>query len=91
MEISWKSRFGLSDDDLRINEPIEGTNGATIKKMNRVNETIRFFMSVAAIPLFGGAGIVFLIIGEINFYSEPVRYQNEPMASIGPYNPSPCL
>ena len=83
LEINWKSRFGLTDDELRINAPIEGTNGATIGKMRKVNETIRFFMGVAAVPVFTGAALGVLLVGEINFYSRPVRYQIEPMANAG--------
>ncbi|KAG5979279.1 hypothetical protein E4U54_006952, partial [Claviceps lovelessii] len=80
LEINWKSRFGITDET--CNEPIEGTNGATVGKMYLVNETVRFFMSVAIVPIFAGAGLAVLILGEINFYSEQMRYQNEPMASI---------
>lgn len=84
LEINFKSRFGWGlDNDLGINEPIQGTNGATVGKMNRVNETIRFFMSVAIVPVFAAAGFAILVIGETNFFSTQVRYENEPMASIG--------
>lgn len=77
LEINWKRRFG--DDD----EPIEGTNGATTKQMNGVNSMIRMFLSVIEVPLFGAAVLAILIIGEINFFSKQVRYQTEPIASIG--------
>jgi hypothetical protein len=84
LEINFKSKFGFGlNTDLPIDEPIEGTNGATLDKMNRVNETVRVFMSVAIVPLFGAAGLAILILGERNFFSEQVKYENEPMASIG--------
>ncbi|KAG6010520.1 hypothetical protein E4U21_005871 [Claviceps maximensis] len=85
LEINWKSRFGITDE--MCNEPIEGTNGATIGKMYLVNEAVRFFMSVAIVPIFASAGLAVLIIGEINFFSAQMRYQNEPMASIGQWGP----
>ncbi|QUC22871.1 uncharacterized protein UV8b_07112 [Ustilaginoidea virens] len=85
LEINWKSRFGINDD-IR-SEPIKGTNGATVGKMNDVNEIIRFFISVAIVPIFTAAGLAVLIVGEINFFSYQMRYQNEPMASIGQWGP----
>ncbi|TWU75873.1 hypothetical protein ED733_005605 [Metarhizium rileyi] len=86
LEINFKSRFGFKlGDDLRLDEPIRGTNGATVGKMKKVNETIRLFMSVVIVPVFAGAGLTILIIGETNFFSHQVRYENEPMASIGKY------
>ncbi|KAH0598892.1 hypothetical protein MHUMG1_03004 [Metarhizium humberi] len=88
LEINFKSRFGFGPNtDLRLDEPIQGTNGATVGKMNRVNETIRIFISVAIVPIFAGAGLAILIIGETNFFSRQVRYENEPMASIGQWGP----
>ncbi|EXV06647.1 hypothetical protein X797_001367 [Metarhizium robertsii] len=88
LEINFKSRFGFGPNtDLRLDEPIQGTNGATVGKMKRVNETIRIFISVAIVPIFAGAGLAILIIGETNFFSRQVRYENEPMASIGQWGP----
>jgi hypothetical protein len=81
LEINWKTRFGDKDD--RSDELIEGTNGATIGKMKGVNDMIRFFLSVVEIPLFGGAVLAILIIGETNFFSPQVSYETEPIASIG--------
>jgi hypothetical protein len=83
LEINWKTRFGDTDEDERADEPIEGTNGATIGKMRGVNALIRLFLSAVEIPLFGAAVLAILIIGERNFFSSQVRYQTEPIASIG--------
>lgn len=83
LEINWKMRFGDRDADERIDEPIEGTNGATIRKMRGVNNMIKLFLSVVEIPVLGGAVLAILIIGERNFFSSQVRYQTEPIASIG--------
>ena len=83
LEINWKKHWGDRDEDERTDEPIAGTNGATIGKMEGVNAKIRFFLSVVEVPLFGGAVLAILIIGELNFFSSQVRYQTEPIASIG--------
>lgn len=83
LEINWRSRFGSNDDEQRT--LIEGTNGATVGGMNKVNDTIKFFLSVAVVPIFACAAFAVLVIGEINFFSEQMRYQNEPMASIGKF------
>ncbi|XXH02797.1 hypothetical protein Hte_009184 [Hypoxylon texense] len=79
LEINWKSRFGRADED----QLIEGTNGATVERMSRVNTMIRLFLSTLEIPLFGGAVLAILIVGEMNLFSPEVQYQTEPMTSIG--------
>lgn len=79
LKINWKERFGDRDAD----EVIEGTNGATIGKMKGVNSKIREFLSVVEVPLFAGAVLTIIIMGEINFWSHQVWYQTEPMANIG--------
>jgi hypothetical protein len=84
LEINWKTRFGnVTDEDKRINELIEGTNGATIGKMQGVNNMVRFFLRFVEIPVFTGAVLAIIGIGERNFFSKQVRYQTEPIASIG--------
>ena len=83
LEINWKARFGHGDEDERVDEPIEGTNSATIGKMREVNALVRLFLSAVEIPVFGAAVLAILIIGERNFFSLQVKYQTEPIASIG--------
>lgn len=83
LEINWKTRFGNRDENERIDEPIEGTNGATIEKMRSVNALVRLFVSAVEIPVFGAAVLAILILGEWNFFSPQVKYQTEPIASIG--------
>ena len=83
LEINWKNRIGGGDADERNDELIEGTNGATIGNMNRINDVIRHLLSVVEVPVFYGAVLAILIIGERNFFSPPVMYQTEPIASIG--------
>lgn len=79
LEIKWKARFGGEEQD----KVIDGTNGATNAVMMGVKNQIRKFMLAVEIPVFGAAVLAILIIGERNFFSEQVRYQTEPMASIG--------
>ncbi|KAL7896445.1 hypothetical protein HDV63DRAFT_249195 [Trichoderma sp. SZMC 28014] len=88
-ESKWKSRLrlGFGADDSPVDETISGTNGATKKSMTGVNNGIRFFLSVVAVPVFGGAGLAIIIVGEMNFFSGPVSYQVEPLASIGQWAP----
>lgn len=61
----------------------EGTNGATVESMKGVNSLIRRFLSVVEVPVFGAAVLAILIMGEMNFFTTQVRYQTEPIASIG--------
>ncbi|KAF7553252.1 hypothetical protein G7Z17_g3754 [Cylindrodendrum hubeiense] len=62
--------------DKTINEShdavIAGTN-ATPSMMKGINGRIQFFLRIIAIPIFGGAGITILIIGEMNFFSQQVN------------------
>ena len=79
LEINWRARF--SDDFM--DEPIEGTNGATRGKMNNINRWIKMWLSAIEAPLFGAAIMAILVMGERNFFSPQMRYQTEPIASIG--------
>ncbi|KAI9678524.1 MAG: hypothetical protein M1822_007467 [Bathelium mastoideum] len=85
--INWKARFGNWSEEARMDELIEGTNGATIGRMMGVNNVVRLFLSVIEVPVFGAAVLAILIIGERNFWSTQVRYQTEPIASIGQWAP----
>jgi hypothetical protein len=83
LEINRKSRFGDRNRRESIDAPIEGTNGATTKSMNRVNELIRSFLSAVEIPAFGAIILLMIIFGERNLFSSQVNHQTEPVASIG--------
>jgi hypothetical protein len=85
LEINWTRRFGNPDRNKKQDEVIEGTNGATLGAMDRVNEMIRSFLSVVEVPIFGAAVLVIIIIGELNFFSHQVGYQTENMKSIGKF------
>lgn len=81
LEINWRSRFGGSNRD--VNETFTGANGDTVGNMKGINAMMREFLSVVEIPVFGGAVLAILIIGEKNLWSDQVRYQTEPMANVG--------
>ncbi|ATZ50830.1 hypothetical protein BCIN_06g03090 [Botrytis cinerea B05.10] len=84
-ETNWNNRFGHKEE--RIDAPIEGTNNATVGKMKEVNSLIRFFLSAIEVPVFVGAVLAILILGERNFFSQQVAYQTEPIATIGQWAP----
>ncbi|RSL56375.1 hypothetical protein CEP51_014398 [Fusarium floridanum] len=62
-------------------------NRGTKGMIKRLNQTIGYFLKILAVPVFGGAGLAILIVGEINFFSAQVRYQTEPMANVGQWAP----
>ncbi|KAI9642351.1 hypothetical protein NHQ30_009155 [Ciborinia camelliae] len=84
-ETNWNSRFGRKEEpaDARI----EGTNNATVGQMKEVNSLIGLFLSAIEVPVFVGAVLAILILGERNFFSRQVSYQTEPIASIGQWAP----
>ncbi|KXJ91902.1 hypothetical protein Micbo1qcDRAFT_194893 [Microdochium bolleyi] len=83
LELNWKSRFGTGD----LQEKIEGTNGATVGGMLRINAVVQSFLSVLEILLFGAAVVAILVIGEINFFGEPMMWETENVQSIGQWAP----
>jgi hypothetical protein len=90
LDNNWKRRF--EHEIKNIDEPISGTNGATLGQMKNVNEKIRGYQNYIEVPLFGAAVLAILVLGELNFFSAQVRYQTEPIASIGTLLSSPsCI
>jgi hypothetical protein len=79
LEINWRRRFGRQEEEDNTSEEEDANKGV----MKTVNDTIGFFLRILAVPVFGGAGLAILIVGEINFFSPQVEYQTEPMANIG--------
>jgi hypothetical protein len=80
LQTNWKRKWGREKEGTEV---MTGTNGATEAEMNRVNGYIRRFLSAVEAPVYGVAVGGILIAGEMNFFSPPVNYQTEPMASIG--------
>ncbi|OBS18913.1 hypothetical protein FPOA_10639 [Fusarium poae] len=83
LEINWRRRFGRQEEEDNTSEEEDANKGV----MKTVNDTIGFFLRILAVPVFGGAGLAILIVGEINFFSPQVEYQTEPMANIGQWAP----
>ena len=81
LEINWRTHYGYGDGDEEGGEQIEGTM-TTEEHRETANEIRKYLRKVEA-PLFGGAVLTILIMGERNFFSTQVSYQTEPMASIG--------
>lgn len=84
LENNWNIQFG---NKAPSDQPIEGTNGATVEKMKDINSWVSRFLSVVEYPLFGAAVLAIIIFGEWNFFSRPVYYQTEPLASVGQWAP----
>jgi len=83
LELNWKSRFGTGD----LQQQIEGTNGATVGGMLRINAVVTSVLSVLEILLFGGAVIAILVVGELNFGSAPMVFETELIQSVGQWAP----
>ncbi|KAF4627265.1 hypothetical protein G7Y89_g10890 [Cudoniella acicularis] len=85
LDINRKSRFGNRSEEQK---PIEGTNGITTEKSGTFRPSlIRIFFNAVEIPMFGSIVLVILILGERNFFSPQVRYETEPITSIGQWAP----
>ncbi|OAL54171.1 hypothetical protein IQ07DRAFT_533057, partial [Pyrenochaeta sp. DS3sAY3a] len=82
LEINWKRQREAE----RLDEQVSGAN-ITVGEMKGINNVVRLFLSVIEIPLFGGVILTIIGIGEANFFSPQVRFDTEPMASIGQWSP----
>jgi hypothetical protein len=85
LRINWKTRFGGKNRDDGLDDADQATQG----EMRRADTFIRKWLRAVEIPVFFAAVLAILIIGERNFFSKQVRYQTEPIASIGMYIYSP--
>ncbi|KAJ5204987.1 uncharacterized protein N7498_005866 [Penicillium cinerascens] len=88
LEKNWE-KFSRRDREKEKPDesPIEGTNGATPNHMRWISDRIRSWLTLIEVPIFVAAVLFILIKGEMNFFSTPVRYQTEPIASIGQWAP----
>ncbi|KAJ9613385.1 hypothetical protein H2200_003327 [Cladophialophora chaetospira] len=69
-------------------EETQGTNDQCTCHTDEEDDTRnRRIRSYLAIPIFGAIILAILAIGEVNFFSPQVRYQTEPMRSIGQWAP----
>ncbi|KAJ5320386.1 hypothetical protein N7508_000669 [Penicillium antarcticum] len=86
MDANWE-KFSRGEKKKKPEEPIEGTNGATLSHMTGITEKIRSWLALIEIPVFAAAVLFILVKGEMNFWSWPVYYQTERIASIGQWAP----
>lgn len=73
LELNWQECFGGKE------EPVEWTNA----HMNRLEKYTKMFVKEVSLPFFIAALLAIIIIGERNLFSSQLRYQTEPIASIG--------
>lgn len=66
---------------------ISGTNGATQSMMENAETLAKFLMGNVEIPLFVGAILAILIIGERNLMSPELSHGTEPMENVGQWAP----
>lgn len=84
MDDNWENlKLGNKSKKKEDHEPIDGTNGATPLQMKGIAERIRGWLTLIEIPVFIAAVLAIVVKGEMNFWSTPVDYQTEPMASVG--------
>lgn len=87
LQETWNNRVNGGTESDRRDEPIDGTNGATVGKMLQINGLVRTVLSTVEAPVFAAAVLAILILGEKNFFSKPVDHGTEPIASIGQWAP----
>jgi hypothetical protein len=84
LEKNWeKLARGDRKNENPDEQPIKGTNGATPVQMTGIAKRLRGWLTLIEIPVFAVAVLAILVKGEMNFFSEPVKYQTEPIASVG--------
>lgn len=76
LEFNWEQRFVGAEGSKaeEIEEARKYKNGRELRRM---------YLRVISIPLFIAALLAFIVIGERNLFSSQLRYQTEPIASIG--------
>lgn len=87
LQETWKNHVNSETKEDPRDEPITGTNGATVGKMLQINGLVRTVLSTVEAPVFAAAVLAILILGEKNFFSKPVDHGTEPIASIGQWAP----
>lgn len=81
LEANWRRLWGR-EKVVEPDRPIQGTK-ITEGFLQLINKRTGGFLAVVATLVFGGAGIAILVVGELNFFSEQVDYETEPMANVG--------
>ncbi|KAL2851216.1 hypothetical protein BJX68DRAFT_235985 [Aspergillus pseudodeflectus] len=86
LQETWKSRFDGNSGADQPDKRIEGTK-ATVGMMQHINDLVRTVLSTVEAPVFAAAVLAILILGEKNFFSDPVDYGTERISSIGQWAP----
>lgn len=82
LDDNWE-KFSNGRQKQKPDDFILGTNGATINHMTGITDRISKWLSLIEIPVFAAAVLAILVKGEMNFWSKQMRYQTEPIQSIG--------
>lgn len=61
------------------------TQDVPTERIDRTNKLIRGLLSVVEIPVYAGAVLALVILGELNFWSHQVYFMTERIAAIGIY------
>lgn len=80
--MNYRKKFGGKSEIENLDAPIQGTK-LTVGGLNRIDNWMGRFLNVVEVPLYVGAVLAVLAIGERNFFSREVKYQTEPIESIG--------
>lgn len=75
LELNWQQRFGEKE------EQVEGVR--VQKSTGELDKYTKIFLQAISVPLFIAALLAVIVIGERNLFSSQLRYQTEPIASIG--------
>ncbi|KAI2695983.1 hypothetical protein DTO012A7_8046 [Penicillium roqueforti] len=86
LDDNWE-KFSNGRQKQKPDDFILGTNGATINHMTGITDRISKWLSLIEIPVFAAAVLAILVKGEMNFWSKQMRYQTEPIQSIGQWAP----
>ena len=90
LEKKNRQRQNVDEAEKSLNEVIEGTNGATRRRMNSINQNIRELLRVVELLVFTGAIIGVLVMGELNFFSPQLLRNVEEMSSVGKCDSDLC-
>lgn len=77
LEFNWVQRMASTEENKAEGEIEEE------RKFNSGRELRRMYFRAFSIPLIIAALLAFIVIGERNLFSSQLRYQTEPIASIG--------
>ncbi|KAK5724925.1 hypothetical protein LTR17_013414 [Elasticomyces elasticus] len=64
-----------------------GDGMESVRRTKGSTKVLKLFRKYCEVPLWAAAVLGILITGERNFFSSQVRYQTEPMASVGQWAP----